>query len=49
MVCQCEICQELINLITVLNLRDHDNLLDIILKHDGDIDFLNFDISFSIL
>ena len=51
MLCQSEVCQGLINLITVLNfrnhdnlitvlnLRNHDNLLDIILKYDGEIDF----------
>ena len=49
MVCWCELCQGLINIITVLNLRNYENLLDIILKYDGEIDFLNFDIDFSIL
>ena len=49
MVCRCEICQGLINIITVLNLRNYENLLDIILKYDGEIDFLNFDFGFSIL
>ena len=49
MLCQSEVCQGLINLITVLNLRNHDDLLDIILKYDGEIDFFNFDISFSML
>ena len=49
MVCWCELCQGLINIITVLNLRNYENLLHIILKYDGEIDFLNFDIDFSIL
>ena len=49
MLCQSEVCQGLINLITVLNLRNHDDLLDIILKYDGEIDFFNFDISFFML
>ena len=49
MVRWCELCQGLINIITVLNLRNYENLLDIILKYHGEIDFLNFDIDFSIL